>query len=100
MMNCHKDKDCKDNNFKQVGLKGILKMSACCWVPMLAFLILSAIGISASGLLLLACPLMMIYMMWAMGRMQQKEKGTSNPTSHMDIPIQEVDSVPQTKELK
>ncbi len=98
MMNCHKDKDCKDGNDKQMGLKGILKMSACCWGPILGFFVLSALGISASGLLFLACPLMMVYMMWMMTKKQQKEEKTSKAETLTNASYQEVESTPQAKE--
>lgn len=99
-MKCHSGKDCnKDNNHKQMGLKGILKMSACCWGPMLGFLILSTLGIGASELLLLVCPLIMIYMIWMMGKMQQKEEKNSKAEAHTDTSLQEVESTPQTKKV-
>ncbi len=99
-MNCHKDKDCKDSNHKQMGLKGILKMSACCWGPMLAFLVLSAFGISVSGLLILACPLMMVYMMWMMTKGQHKEEKISKAEVLTDTSTQEVERTPQANEVK
>ncbi len=100
-MKCHSEKDCnKGNNHKQMGLKGMLKMSACCWGPMLGFFVLSAIGISASGLLLLACPLMMIYMVWMMTKAQKKDENTSKTEVLTETSTQGVESTPQVNEVK
>lgn len=100
MMNCHKDKDCNKGSYqKKVRYKSILKMSACCLGPILIFFVLSALGIRASGILVLLCPLMMVYMIWMMAKEQQKEEKNSKTEFLTDSSHIEVDSVPQAKEL-
>ena len=100
---CNKNKDSKNNhgkhnqqmgmkdkNNQQMGMKDMLKMAACCGGPLAGAAILGAFGINASFLLLLACPLMMGYMMWMMGRMQS----TEDQASETEKPLEEASSEP------
>lgn len=73
---CHKDKDSKNslnNHNQQMSLKDMLRMVACCIGPLAGVVILGAFGINAAFLAALACPLMMGYMMWMMGRMESSK---------------------------
>ncbi len=77
---CNKDKDDKNSqgtNNLQMGVKDLLKMGACCAGPLVGAAILGAFGVNASFLAALACPLMMGYMMWMMGRMQPSQGQSS-----------------------
>ena len=77
---CNKNEDGKKSHGKnnpQMGVKDMLKMAACCGGPLAAAAILGAFGINATFLAALACPLMMGYMMWMMGRMQATEDQSS-----------------------
>ncbi|HWP48646.1 MAG TPA: hypothetical protein VNM22_15935 [Candidatus Limnocylindrales bacterium] len=80
-MNCcnknEDDKSSQGTNNLQMGVKDLLKMGACCVGPLAGAAVLGAFGINASFLAALACPLMMGYMMWRMGRMQPS-KGQSS----------------------
>lgn len=63
----------KGENNQQLGMKDMLKMAACCGGPLVGAAVLGALGINAGFLVALACPLMMGYMMWMMGKMQAAE---------------------------
>jgi hypothetical protein len=85
---CNKNEGGKDYDGKNnlpMGVKDLFKMAACCGGPLAGAAILEAFGINASFLAVLACPLMMGYMLWMMGKMQPSKDRSSGVEESLGV---------------
>jgi len=75
-MNCHNNNENNKKGFLKYGLM----MGLCCLLPIILVALLPLFGFKAlalSGLASLICPIMMISMMFMMGKSHKKDDGNS-----------------------